>query len=451
MMSKHRKNEENLQKYSYKLPGFFHKFLFLHILAGMLIFHTLEPAPCYGREISKEIVFGHYGKGIGEFLYPVSVKLNPQNNIVVVDFDTNTISVYTREGVYLGAVSPESSQFDGPIDVAYDKAGAMYVVEMGTHQLRKFSPTGKQEFIFGGPGTRPGRFRSPRSVACNNEGHVFVADYRNRRVQEFTPDGTYVRSITWFDPKYNKDGQPRSVKFDKNDHLWVVYTANNRIVRFDADYKPDLEIGKHGSNAGQFDQPRYLAFDSKNDIYITDRKNNRIQKFSDDGRFRYIYGAQGRSSGQLSSPEGIDIDDDGNIVIADAGNMRIQIFQVKKRIRYSLKGYEAFTAKHWEEAISFYQKLLEIDPASEEALENLTTSWFALAEKEIERANLFKAHRYYQKILRIQPSNKEVRRKIRDILWIQNKGKVYYIVLGLGIIITMIFLLITLVRIIRSD
>lgn len=131
--------------------------------------------------------------------------------------------------------------------------------------------------------------------------------------------------------------------------------------------------------------------------------------------------------------------------------MRIQIFQVKKRIRYSLKAYEAFINKDWESAVNFYQKLLEIDPASQEALDNLTAAWFSMADLEIARTNLFKAHRYYQKILRIQPSNKEVRRKIRDILWIQNKGKVYYIVLGLGIVITMIFLLITLVRIIRSD
>jgi DNA-binding beta-propeller fold protein YncE len=421
----------------------------VYTFALSMLFSTT--ATLHGREIAKEIVFGHYGKGIGEFLYPVSVKMNPQNNIVVVDFDTNSVSIYTTEGVYLGRINPDTSEFSGPIDVAYDNEGSLYVVEMGTHQIRKFDPAGKQVLIFGGPGTKNGRFRSPRAVVCDDAGNVFVADYRNRRVQQFSSQGEYIRSITWFDPKFAKDGQPRSLRFDKKGFLWVVYTANNRIVRFDKDFNPSFEFGKKGSNPSQFDQPRYIAFDARNAAYVTDRKNNRIQKFADDGRFLYIYGAHGRSSGQLYSPEGIDIDDDGNIVIADAGNMRIQIFQVKKEIQYSLKAYDAFLHKNWDTAIFYYQKLLVHDPASTEAINNLTTAWGALAEQEIGKANLFKAHRYYQKIIKIQPSNKEVTRKIRDILWVQNKGKVYYVVLGFGIIITMIFLLITLVRIIRSD
>jgi len=413
-------------------------------------FLLFSPPKVSARQIVKEIVFGHYGKGIGEFLYPVSVKMNPQNNIVIVDYDTNAVSVYSKEGIYLGVINPENSQFSGPIDVAYANDGSLYVVEMASHQIRKFDASGKEVLTIGRPGTRVGRFRSPRSVACNIKNQIFVADYRNRRVQVFSPDGAYIQSITWFDPKFDKDGQPRSLNFDKKGFLWVVYTANNRIVKFDKSFKPCLEIGKKGSNPTQFNQPRYLAFDAKNNVYITDRKNNRIQKFADDGRFLYVYGAQGRASGQLHSPEGLDIDEDGNIIVADAGNQRIQLFQIKKQLKYSFKAYEAFVAKDWATAVLYYQKMLKQDAASLEAINGLTVSWFALAKIEITKTNLFKAHRYYQKILRIKPSNKEVRQKIRDILWIQNKEKVYYLVLGIGIIITMIFLLITLVRIIRS-
>ena len=415
------------------------------------------------RQIVDEIVFGHYGTGIGEFLYPVCVAITPRDNIVVTDNGKTirkgdrrvhvhgNVSIFDHEGTFLGPVNPEGEVFGGPAGACYSPNGCLYIVEIERHQVRKFNQTGDQLMVLGGPGRGHGRFRSPRGCVCDAQGHLFVADYRNRRIQEFDEEGQYIRSITWVDPKYDKPAQPRDVNFDPNGRLWAVYTANNKVVRFDAYGDADLIIGEEGSNLGQFDLPRYIAFDVRNAAYISDHKNHRIQKFAEDGRFLYSYGFPGRASGQLNFPEGVAVDRDGNIIIAEAGNKRVQTFVVRKLIRYSNRAFVHFESAELDKAAHWYEKVVELDPANREALAALEKCYTTLGEECMARGDLFGARRLFRKIIRFHPSNVEIRKKIRSTLWLQNKGKLYYLVLGFGIILTMVFLFITMIRIIRSE
>ena len=429
-----------------------------------LLLTLLSLTSCHAaRQVTEEVVFGHYGTGIGEFLYPVCVAISPRGNIVVSDNGKTikkggrtvhvhgNVSIFDMTGSYLGPVNPEGEDFGGPVGVCFSPNGCLYVVEIQRHQIRKFNQAGKQLLVFGGPGRREGRFRSPRGCACDSEGHLYVADYRNRRIQEFDDNGQFIRVIKWVDPKYNKAGRPRDVAFDRKGRLWAVYTANHKIVRFDAFGEADLVIGEEGENLGQFEQPRYIAFDVRNNLYVSDHKNHRIQKFSDDGRFVYSYGVQGRARGQLNFPEGVAVDEEGNIIIAEAGNKRVQIFVVRKLIRYSNRAFAHFEAEEWEKAAEWYEKVLTVDPANMEALQALAVCYETIGEKHFQRGELFKARRLFRKITRFRPSNVTIRQRIRRTLWLQNKGKVYYLVLGFGILLTMVFLVITMVRIIRSE
>ena len=415
------------------------------------------------REVAEEVVFGHYGTGIGEFLYPVCVAISPRGNIVVSDngktIEKNgrtvhvhgNVSIFDMAGTYLGPVNPEGEDFGGPVGACFSPNGCLYVVEIQRHQVRKFNQAGKQLLVFGGPGRRDGSFRSPRGCACDGEGHLFVADYRNRRIQEFTPEGKFVRALKWIDPQYNKAARPRDVAFDHKGRLWAVYTANHKVVRFDAFGEADLILGEEGENLGQFKQPRYIAFDVRNNLYVSDHQNHRIQKFSDDGRFVYSYGVQGRAKGQLNFPEGIAVNNDGDIIISEAGNKRVQIFLVRKLIRYGNRAYDHFEREEWEKAAEWYEKVLTLDPANSEALQALAVCYETLGEQFFQRGELFKARRLFRNITRFRPSNVHIRQRIRRTLWLQNKGKVYYLVLGFGILLTMVFLIITMVRIIRSE
>jgi len=425
---------------------------------------AVAPSPVFAvREIAEEVVFGHYGTGIGEFLYPVGVAISPHGNIVISDNGksirrgTKTVqvhgdvSIYDKTGLYLGPVNAEGEDFGGPVGVCYDPAGNLYVVEIERHQVRKFNQAGKQVLVFGGPGRRPGRFRSPRGIDCDARGHVFVADYRNRRIQEFDGGGAFVRVIEWVDPTFGRPAQPRDVAVDRKGSLWAVFTANQRVVRFSADCAADLVIGTEGENLGQFKQPRYVAFDVRNNVYVADHQNHRIQKFADDGRFLYVYGVQGRAKGQLSFPEDVAVDDEGNIFIAEAGNKRVQVLMVKKQIRCANLGYLAFERREWARAVEFYEQVLQLDPANREALDKLEVCYKTLGDEAFAEGDLFKARRLYRQITQFHPSNVDINRCIRQTLWLQNKSKVYYLVLGFGILLTMIFLVITMVRIIRSD
>ena len=70
-----------------------------------------------------------------------------------------------------------------PYDLAFSKAGLLYVVEYGNHRVQKFTPEGKSLGTWGGPGREPGRFHCPWALAVDSRGRVHVVDTENHRVQ----------------------------------------------------------------------------------------------------------------------------------------------------------------------------------------------------------------------------------------------------------------------------
>ena len=56
-----------------------------------------------------------------------------------------------------------------PYDLAFDKAGELYVVEYGNHRVQKFTADGKPLGCWGGPGREPGRFNRPWALAIDSQ------------------------------------------------------------------------------------------------------------------------------------------------------------------------------------------------------------------------------------------------------------------------------------------
>src|SRR6185295_14916089 len=91
-----------------------------------------------------------------------------------------------------GAGTPGST-FNRPTDVAWDKAGNIYITDgLGaTNRVAKFDKDGKFLTQWGSTGTGQGQFRGVKSVAVANNGDVYVADYGNQRIQVFDGEGKY--------------------------------------------------------------------------------------------------------------------------------------------------------------------------------------------------------------------------------------------------------------------
>jgi sugar lactone lactonase YvrE len=135
--------------------------------------------------------------------------ISPAGNLVVADSDTNSIReidattgiIKTIAGELIPGFSGDGgpatkARFNDPIEVAYDGAGNLYVLDLGNVRIRKIDVNGTITTIAGtgvagfsgdgGPATQATfHVSSPDSggLAADAQGNVFLADDQNGRVR----------------------------------------------------------------------------------------------------------------------------------------------------------------------------------------------------------------------------------------------------------------------------
>jgi hypothetical protein len=116
-----------------------------------------------------------------------------QNLLYVVDFKNTQVKVLDRlNGQILrtfGERGGEDGQFIGPLAVACDKQGNVYVSDPIRARIQKFAPDGKFIMGFGQPGDRPGQFIRPKQMGIGSDGRIHVVDAAFNNVQVFDAEG----------------------------------------------------------------------------------------------------------------------------------------------------------------------------------------------------------------------------------------------------------------------
>jgi hypothetical protein len=88
--------------------------------------------------------------------------------------------------------------FSRPSDVAWDRAGNVYVADgFGTNnRIAKFTKDGNFVKTWGQTGSGQGQFNKIRGIAADAAGNLYVADAGNNRIQVFDGEGTFKSQIT---------------------------------------------------------------------------------------------------------------------------------------------------------------------------------------------------------------------------------------------------------------
>lgn len=158
-----------------------------------------------------------------------------------------------------------------PHGLSLDRAGNVWVTDVGAHQVRQFSPNGRLLLTLGKggeSGSDRDHFNLPTDVAFGPDGTVYVSDgYENTRVIRFTADGRYLG-----------------------------------------------EWGAPGKGPGQFNLPHGIAIDFAGRVYVADRENFRLQIFDSAGRYLSEWG-----SDRVGDPYGVTVARDGSIYVVDGG------------------------------------------------------------------------------------------------------------------------------------
>jgi DNA-binding beta-propeller fold protein YncE len=256
------------------------------------------------------------GKDIYGFLFAQQVRIDPQDNIWVVDQMSNMVMKFDPEGrvaLLLGrkaenvpvpargqgaggaaipapaagqpaGVGAPTDLFNRPTDVAFDAAGNIYVADgVGNQRVAKFDKSGVFVKSWGSKGAEPGQFgTSARAIAVDAQGNVYVADSGNKRIQVFDSNGTFKTQITGV-------GSPQALCITPGPNQ-VLYSSNsnppNDIDVAGEIYKLKLDgtvigkFGKAGRTAKEFNFVNAIDCRSENNLYIGEIGNLRVQKVS---------------------------------------------------------------------------------------------------------------------------------------------------------------------------
>jgi hypothetical protein len=185
-----------------------------------------------------------------------------------------------------GAAGPPGSGIPGsgfsrPADVAWDKAGNIYVADgIGTNnRIAKFRPDGSFIKHWGSTGTGPGQFQGVKALAIDAQGNVYAADMGNKRIQVFDSEGT-------FKSEFANIGTPIAMCITRSSpqHLYVSHAGDEDGMEDAAIYKVQLDgkvVGKFGS-AGklpkQFGLANSLDCRSDTELLIGEMTNWRVQR-----------------------------------------------------------------------------------------------------------------------------------------------------------------------------
>jgi hypothetical protein len=215
--------------------------------------------------------------GPGVLAKPLGVTTDSAQRVYATDVSQKRGVVYDRSGKFLFAFG-EQGKLEQPVGIALNETlKRIYVSDTRRHAISVFDmQDGKFLFEFGERGTADGKFNYPINLAVDKNGKVYVMDMFNFRVQIFNADGKFEFKFGSVGDGLGQFSKPKGIALDSEGHIYVADAAFNNIQIFDQQGRLLLFFGEFGSRAGQFWLPAGMDIDANDLIYVADQYNHRV-------------------------------------------------------------------------------------------------------------------------------------------------------------------------------
>jgi len=300
--------------------------------------------------------------------------------LILLGFADVKAAEHPRSSVVIGEAlakvkKPTPGQLESPFGLDFDRAGNMFIVELGGGRVHKFDKAGTLTTIAGdgskgysgdnGP-AKKATFNGMHNVAVTPDGDLYISDSWNHCIRKIDGKTGIITTIAGTGKAgFSGDGGPaRKAMFDylmcvslnaADDKLYVADLKNRRIRVVDLKTGIVSTVAGNGKKGVPKDgslaiesplvDPRAVAVDSKNNIYVLERGGHALRVVSPNGRIRTVAGTgkAGSADGpaleaQLKSPKHVAIDANDNVIIADDQNASIRFYDPQKKTLTSILG-----------------------------------------------------------------------------------------------------------------
>lgn len=306
-----------------------------------------------------------------------NIFFSDSGNAVIRKIDTN------------GIITTFANEVIVPFGLALDPEGNIFVADGGGHQIIKILPTGGKVVIAGtgipgssgdgGPATEA-KLSGPIDVAFDTKGNLFISERNNHKIRKIAPDGTISAVAGKGTAGFSGDGGPATeaelntpfgILVDNEDNLLIADSRNNRIRKIDMATEnistfagvgtPSLEglrspIGDGGpASESAIGRPTYLASDAAGNLFISQDEsplsiNSRlIRQIDVNGIISTFFGKGGdgflgttgrrpASEVRLNNPQALARDASGNLYYIDFNNHMIHKLDITRNEVFIIAG-----------------------------------------------------------------------------------------------------------------
>ena len=279
---------------------------------------------------------GKFVKEIGQGVYSVNfaqqVRVDPQDNIWIVDAGSNMVVKFDPDGrlqMVLGRKPENITLRTGP----GVPARLIDVVEGRAPEAGRGGGGGRGNAGPPGSGINGDNFNRPSDVTWDRAGNIYVADGfgNNNRIAKFTKEGNFQKSWGQTGSGQGQFDKIRGIAADATGNLYVADAGNKRIQVFDGEgaFKSQITgIGTPQAICVSGGATPYLFSSNSNDPESMD--NGEIYKLRPNGQIVGKFGKAGRLPKEFGIVNAIDCRTENDLWVGEIWNWRAQKVTLKR-------------------------------------------------------------------------------------------------------------------------